>query len=160
MAVLTRFEHFGQTGPRPAKLHFFRFCGPHHDHNPGTLLPTHSLFVSYRSQSRTLLPQTVQTKRPVCISRWQLSLRGNRLPCMRHECTYDTSGGLVTRADRACRRAKDTAKMAKNATLLTFTGPSFGLFALFEVTEFGSETDTTQRGCALSMSWWRCGIMS
>ena len=42
-----------------------------------------------------------------------------------------------------------TAKMAKNATLLTFTGPSFGLFALFEVTECGSETDRTRRGCEL-----------
>ena len=53
-------------------------------------------------------------------------------------------GALTERID-----VLKTAKMAKNATLLTFTGPSFGLFALFEVTEFGSETDRTQRGCEL-----------
>ena len=53
-------------------------------------------------------------------------------------------GALTERVD-----VLKTAKMAKNATLLTFTGPSFGLFALFEVTEFGSETDRTQRGCEL-----------
>ena len=75
-------------------------------------------------------------------------MRGNRLPCMRHECTYDTSGGLVTRLTERVDVLK-TVKMAKNATLLTFTGPSFGLFALFEVTECGSETDRTRRGCEL-----------
>ena len=48
-----------------------------------------------------------------------------------------------------CVDVLKTAKMAKNATLLTFTGPSFGLFALFEVTECGSETDRTRRGCEL-----------
>ena len=82
------------------------------------------------------------------ISRWQISLRGNRLPCMRHECTYDTSGGLVTRLTERVDVLK-TAKMAKTATLLSFTGLSFGLFALFEVTECGSETDRTRRGCEL-----------
>ena len=67
---------------------------------------------------------------------------------MRHECTYDTSGGLVTRLTERVDVLK-TAKMAKTATLLSFTGLSFGLFALFEVTECGSETDRTRRGCEL-----------
>ena len=53
-------------------------------------------------------------------------------------------GALTERVDML-----KTAKMAKNATLLTFTGPSFGLFALFEVTECGSETDRTRRCCEL-----------
>ena len=37
-------------------------------------------------------------------------------------------GALTERVDML-----KTAKMAKNATLLTFTGPSFGLFALCTV---------------------------
>ena len=56
-------------------------------------------------------------------------------------------GALTERVDML-----KTAKMAKNATLVLcspFTGPSFGLFALFEVTACGSETDRTRRGCEL-----------
>ena len=46
-----------------------------------------------------------------------------------------------------CVDVLKTAKMAKTATLLSFTGLSFGLFALFEVTECGSGAGMTRRGC-------------